>query len=292
MRRTFLAVALTVFLFFAANASSFAAFFFPKMTDANFWGLLYDPTTIATPTLWYKSTGVTLDTTLGQNTVASWTNVGGGGSAYNWTQTTKTQQPTYLTGQAYGYPALQFDGVDDFLLGSGGGLAICKSASSCTAFIVADWQSTGAAQDVLAIKSGNASKMRMECFANNSSGTMQLGVAGVSLDTDTVSSVTESSPYQPEGLQLLQFQIDYANKQGAIWRNDVNEKAPTSMTNMTAGNTSATNSTSVALGAFSSGGASPFKGKIYEIMLFENKVLTAYERSHIQNYFRYKYGVW
>lgn len=292
MRRLFLSLILAIALLASWNAPSFAGFFFPGITSENFWGQLYDPTTIATPTVWYKSTGVTLDATLGQNTVASWTNAGSGGTTFNWTQTTKTRQPAYLTGQAYGYPALQFDGVDDFLSGSGGGLALCKNASSCTVFAVVDWQSTGGVQDIIAIKSGNSAKMRMECFANNSSGAMQLGVSGVSLDADTVGALTESSPYQPEGIQLLSWQLDYANKQGAIWRNDVNEKAPTIISNMTAGNTSPTDSTGVTVGAFSSGGATPFKGKIYEIMLFENKILTAYERSHIQNYFRYKYGVW
>lgn len=291
MRRLFLSLILAIALLASWNAPSFAGFFFPGITSENFWGQIYDPTTIAAPTVWYKSTGVTLDTTLGQNTVASWTNAGGGGSAYNWTQATKTRQPVYLTGQAYGYPALQFDGVDDFLSGSGGGLALCKNASSCTLFVVMDWQSTGATQDLLTLQAPSPYRQRFEAYANNSAGAMVLGVGAVALDADTSSALTESAPYQSAGLRLVQWQVDYANKQGASWNNATNEFGPSTLTNMTAGNTSNTNANAITFGGYN-GATNPLYGKVYEVMLFENKVLTAYERSHIQNYFRYKYGIW
>lgn len=289
MRRAFLTVALAVFLSFATNASSFAAFFFPGMTEANFWGLLYAPSTVATPTKWLKSTSVTIDTAMGQPTVNSWTNLGSVGATLNALQTTKVKQPVYLTGQASGYPALVFDGKQS-IMGITSAADICKAATSCTMFVVGDF-AVDQYHYIHHINTGTSSGYRFDPYLNNSP-LGQMGIAAKALDGDTISTGVESSPYQSAGLRVYTFQVDYTNKQAALWSNATAELAPATLTSMTAGPTSNTNAiyTIGGYGPYTSGNGN-LKGKVYEIILYEDKVLSTYERNHVLNYLRYKYGV-
>lgn len=289
MRRLFLSLILAIALLASWNSPSFAGFFFPGITSENFWGQLYDPTTMATPTQWFKSTNVVLDTTLGQPTVSSWTNLGSAGSALTAVQATKVKQPIYMTGQAGGYPAVVFDSFQS-IMGISSSADICKAATSCTFIIVGDF-TIDKFQFIYHINTGTSSGYRHNPYFNNSP-MGQLGVAAKALDGDTISTGVETTPYQASGLRVYMFQVDYTNRQAALWSNGTNELAPSTLTSMTAGPTSNTNAifTLGGYGPMTSGNGN-LKGKIYEIMLFEDKVLTAYERSHIQNYLRYKYGV-
>jgi hypothetical protein len=60
--------------------------------------------------IWFDASSLSLNNS---DPVAAWTDISGNGN--DATQATGSDQPTYLTGQINGLPAIQFDGTDDFM---------------------------------------------------------------------------------------------------------------------------------------------------------------------------------
>lgn len=207
------------------------------------------------------------------------------------TQAVDASRPLWKASALGGKPGLDFDGINDNLFATSGGLMdVARNLSGATAFFVSNIDSTAINRPWWTISIGAATN-----FFRLRSGVVNLGVAFTAgnrrLDADT--SQTLQASFSPNTSYISRVTYDYANASLQIHLNGTLGNSTSSF--QTAGNTSDTASAYVMLGnqftneAFTTL-ASPFVGIICEWLVYQ-RALTAAESSRVEGYLSNKYGI-
>lgn len=161
--------------------------------------------------------------------------------AYGYTQSLAGQKPTYKNGIQNNRSALQFDGSDDYMVAPSGARALTNGIAACTIVV---------ALNVVSLPAGDGNIFNFTNGTTTSSSRVNLtvkntgarNITGRALDADSNSNFSTAGTFSVGQWEVLIGQWDFTNKQGRILRNGVVEADWTTFTNMTAGNTSATDS--------------------------------------------------
>jgi len=216
--------------------------------------------------------------------VSSWTDLST--NAWSFSQVSTTQQPTFRTNRQNRLPAVVFDGVDDFLA-STAAVGIMNNVPGCIMFLVAKWNptATGGRPFTIGASTSNTNRFNFSKGSDNLptiTGRRIDGEATISADTNTF-AVDGNQFFICSGL------IDYINGFIKIYYNGL----PYSQYTLTTfgGNSSATNSFAVRMGANAAASAGqPFSGEICELIVY-NRALSEDEISRIHAYLAAKWGI-
>jgi len=231
--------------------------------------------------LWFDaSTIVQSDNTA----VSSWTDLST--NAWNFSQGTTTQQPTFRTNRQNGLPAVVFDGANDFLA-STAAVGIMNNVSGGTMFLVAKWNTSAAIGRPFYIASGNINAAR---FILSKGSDNIPTVNGRRIDGETSMSA-DTNYFAVDGNQffICSGPIDYINGFIKIYYNGLPYSQYTLAT--FGGNSSATNSSFVRMGANAAATAAQFfSGEICELIVY-NRALSEDEIGRIHAYLAAKWGI-
>ncbi|HEY9687763.1 MAG TPA: hypothetical protein V6C52_12380 [Coleofasciculaceae cyanobacterium] len=236
--------------------------------------------------LWLKpDTGMTLDTGAPGTTVSQWANQAGNGSTYDFSQSTKANQPSYIGNCVNGYACLRFDGTNHFMTGGVGAKNITNNIGGLTVFIVGKTSNTGTTQHMAYFSTDSAATSNRASCNKSSTNKYQLG--GRRLNADTPQFVTEATA-DDAGYHVLAFVFDYANSDAWVFKNGT--QVASSTTYQTDGNTTGANSSAAAIGAIGDGSTNKITGDIAEIIVYQ-RVLTTTERQEVRQYLGDKYNL-
>jgi hypothetical protein len=249
------------------------------------------PTPVAIPKqipglhLWLDASQITgLNNT---DPVATWTDLSGFDN--NATQATAGSRPLYRTNILNGLPAVRYDGIDDWLTVLGtDALAMTNNAAGVSVLAVANLSDalSASSRQIITFSTNTETNARMK-FGQRNATTNFWDISGRKLDADTQQNLLGALNTQNNG-QILTAVVDWANSNADIYRNG-NSEATTSAW-FTDGNTSATNSISVIVGAKHTGAAPAefWVGDLHEILVY-NRVITTIERQFLETYLTIKW---
>lgn len=168
------------------------------------------------------------------------------------TQGTPANQPTFLAASIGGRPAVQFDGTNDVMALAVGAQSLTNNVASASITAVAVNDGTGAdtTQYVVFISAGATTNPRT-CLAARFSAANEVRAQGRRLDAD--SSRNTASAGASTAASIMTARHQYAANAMSAGLNGVFTVAQTYSSG--AGNTSATNSTVVNIGALNSAGS-------------------------------------
>lgn len=228
--------------------------------------------------------GLTIDTTSGTDTVATWANQATPGSIYNFSQATKANQPQFIPNELNGHPVLRFDGSDDtLLLSSGAGLALARNRAGLTIFVVHKSGSTSGTRNIFSASSG-AGAAASRITLRREGQTHRLVVRR--LDGDSAATLDGSSLSTTNWI-LSTVVMDWSQGDGFLFLNGASDASNTSLT--TSGNTSDTDSVALAVGAMSNS-TGFHQGDIAEIRIY-TRALNTVERMLVEHDLNLKYGL-
>jgi lysophospholipase L1-like esterase len=245
---------------------------------------VFSPAGLSVPlVLWLDAAeGVT---TSGSN-VTGWANLAPTRSGYNATQTNAARQPAYsATGGVAGKPGVVFDGsANRYLELTGPGLGLANAVSGISMCIVYSptYKSTEP-ETVIWVSSGTSASMARFNYTLNNSPLGQRVIQATRTDGGAYSGIFSAAPTQGPCWETVV--ADYANAQGTIFRNGLPLQVAAPLS--TSGNTSATNSQIIRIGALDSG-VYTFQGVISEILIWQGK-LSAVDRALLDAYINDKY---
>ena len=206
------------------------------------------------------------------------------GNSRNADQATSGLRPTLLTAGINANPAISFDGLDDFL-GLIAGLNLVQNVAGATAFAVFSTPSAAvaAAQTIFAAATGVGTTGRVVVQRIPTGPANQIG--GRRLDADSFAGpsggATSTSP------TIICGEFNYAAAIATLGLNGVD--IATTNPFQTAGSTSNTASTAIAIGA-NAAGLACFPGLIAEIIVYQ-RILTAAEKIAINRYLGNRYNI-
>lgn len=197
--------------------------------------------------------------------VASWQDKRGGANP-TFAQATGGLQPTWSATAMNGRPGVTFDGIDDVLRSTD---SISGSASDYTIFLAIDSNDTPTVDSFMFDTDPPLGGERLVLAHNRATDLYFSGVAWVG-----TADVTETVP--------LVLSYSLTSGAGVVYKNGVLAEGglaytPTSI------------STLVALGGWSGGAGSNFKGVIAEVIVYD-LALSANKRVLIENYLRSRYA--
>lgn len=203
--------------------------------------------------------------------VTQWNDRSGNGR--NYAQATTNMQPT-VSGLD-----INFDGFNDRFDAGAGALALTNTVSALSASVVV--QMTSVATVVFQFRIGTGATDR---FTLQSTSGPLWDLRAVRLDADTVQALLVDSAALTR--TVLTHVLDYNNTKASRWVNGV-AKA-TSSAFLTAGSTSATNSTGASIG--SSGGSGFMAGSIRSLLIY-TAALSATQRQNLDRWLGRQFGV-
>ena len=212
--------------------------------------------------LWLDASDASTVTADGSGNVSQWNDKSSSGSGGNVSQATATKHPTTGSNTINGLNTIAFDGSNDALTGTGSG----TSSGNWTLYIVAS-QDTGGSGYLLDFASGRL------LFTIDTGGGYRI--------YDGSWSGVDSSLVTYDVPQLVVFE---AISNGNIFRDGSSLSKPA--WTYTARSLNSTFS----VGSHNAGSASPFKGKIGEMMLVSGASSTA-ERQKLEGYLAHKWGL-
>lgn len=235
--------------------------------------------------MWYDASQIT-GLANGAN-VPQWDDASG--FANHASNASSSQQPNYQTGVINGRPVVRFNGTTDHLdVPSTDALALTNNAAGITVIAVADLTTPGAAtRQLINFSAGTGSSTNRFKYGQRLTGS---GVWAVSVRRDDAGTSVniESAGASETGFCILTAVSDWANADAFLYRNGI-LVASTTDTTLGSANTSATNSTSVRLGARADGAAEWWLGDIAELRVYD-AALTTTEREAIEAELNTTYG--
>lgn len=177
--------------------------------------------------------------------VSTWADRSGNG--WDATQATGANRPTFRVNQFGEAGGVRFDGSNDSL-GSTGAVGLLNNVSGGT--LLGVWRGTaGNASAIVLFFSRNSSnaQARAQIQTTNPSGTTHYAAGGRRLDADGFQNITSSAAYSNNRALIHTGVFDYANSDLFLFLDGAQEASNTNF--QTAGNTSATNSNLVEVGA-------------------------------------------
>jgi len=248
------------------------------------------PTDLPNCLVWLRADkGITLATA----DVATWANMGTGGSAYNLTQADTTKDPLFVAADANhnGHPSVEFDGVAEWLEGAtASGWKFMHDGTGCTLFCRIYDGGAATTKFLLESNAGTKNQTGISWWIVGSAETGNVqctrSVGGAGNETYTATSAggnfdagvhTVVSQYKESSSPEYDLRVDGVSRASGNSLNAPNTgnpfRAPT-------------------VGAWRNTSATPagfFDGSIPEIILY-NRVLTAAERTQVTNYLTDRYG--
>jgi hypothetical protein len=214
--------------------------------------------------------------------VSTWSDRSGFGN--DATQGTGTAQPTYKTKGLNGFPSVRFDGSTDWLTILGAdALALTNNATGLSVFAVINLTDVVSAtsRQIITFSTSTETNARMKLGQRNATNNFW-DISGRRLDADVQQNLLGAA-FTQVGSQIISGIVDWANSNADVWRNSFNEATTTAW--FVDGNTSATNSISVIVGAKHTGAAPAefWVGDIGEIIVY-NRAVTQSEREFIITY--------
>ena len=204
--------------------------------------------------------------------VSTWADRSGNG--WDATQGTAANQPTFQTAEFGGNGVVRFDGSNDFLALSGGGLDLLKNVSGAAALVSIKYTTTSGVRIAFLATVGNSTAVRFGVLANVVSGQLHGnarridGNAGAGLNAGAFSANDI----------LLQFHnVDYVGGTQVVFKNGTQEGNNSLASS--GGNTSNTASQEIVVGNSADRGnfPQPMSGDIGQIAVW-NTALTASQR--------------
>jgi hypothetical protein len=235
--------------------------------------------------LWFDASAITgLNDT---DPVATWPDLAGFGN--DATQGTFGSRPLYRTNILNGLPAIRYDGSDDWLTVLGTDmLALTNNATGISVLAVANLtdEVSATSREIITFSTNTETNARMK-FGQRNATTNFWDISGRKLDADTQQNLLTAANTQT-GAQVLTGVVDWANSNADIYRNGTNEASTAAW--FTDGNTSATNSVSVIVGAKHTGAAPAefWVGDLHEILVY-NRAITTTERQFLEAYLTLKW---
>ncbi len=207
--------------------------------------------------LWYKprDLGLTDGTAIGTNTDFS-------GNGWDATATT-TARPTAKTNIVNGLAIARYNGTANVMTVAAGALGITNNVASCTIVNVVNSTSVAATRAALSIAS-NAGGQRMVLVQ---AATSHFRATGMRLDSDTPQAFTGTLTVVSGTWYIFVAQVTWS---AATLKGYVNGGAADFSTTsfQTSGNTSATNSTNIFLGASAAGTLNFWQGDIGDQLVY------------------------
>lgn len=139
---------------------------------------------VITTALWFDATDGATITTDGSTNVSSWSDKSG--NSRHSAQATPSNRPAYVASGIGGLPTIRFDGTNDRLVITGGGVRdIIRNVSGFSVFAVAKWNAfaSGTGQ-ILHLPTSNSGQARAQFGAISSSGN-RLYMSGRRQDADS-----------------------------------------------------------------------------------------------------------
>lgn len=252
---------------------------YPGLNSPTTKRLLINPSTaVADCILWLAADKMVADgnATNDGDAVGTWTDHSGG--SRDATQATAGFKPLYKTAIQHGYPAVRFQGTDDFLQIADNNVW-SPVVNDMTAFVVYKPANLDTNQQV--IGKGGASSYEWAMFFTTtgilSATTYQVGGAGNMVANSSAGVVTTSA------FEIDTFWVDY----NVEIRNYHNGGAKVTSSSVTGGSTNGTNLVEIGARADS---ALYFTGDILEIVVY-NRALTNAELNLVNSYLGAKYAL-
>jgi hypothetical protein len=206
-----------------------------------------------------------------------WTNAA---AANGFTNGVSGAAPFLTNSVVNGRPAVAFDGANDNLCATGGHSAL-NNVGSASVFIVSKRNASGTGKALFDLSISASANARLILFAAPT--TIQVG--GRRLDADSYFG-SDTAGY-PSGFVLYAVQPVWSSSDAYCWTNGVQAIADTTWG--TDGNTSATDSLAVSIGA--SRTSEYWSGWIAEFLVYV-PALSEGERQLIEAYLRSKFNLW
>ncbi|MCC7259478.1 MAG: FG-GAP repeat protein [Alphaproteobacteria bacterium] len=232
--------------------------------------------------LWLKAdVGVTKDA---WGVVSGWTDQSGNNN--NASQGTTANKPAWVDSQVNGYPAVVFDGINDYMGLSD--LTILKNVYGAAVFVVE--KRNGAAggttdNTLFDVSTNSASNPRMEVVLDGSNA---YKISARRSDGNTTATLTGGTS-GTASFNLVTAMVDYYLTDAYLYVDGTLANSNTSF--LASGSTSSTNSVAVRLGAQAAAAATGFlNGSVAEVLVF-NRPMYGTEREAIECYLGRKYNL-
>lgn len=206
------------------------------------------------------------------------------GSGLTFAQATGTKQPLWIASGIGGKPALDFDGIDDFLII--GSSSLGQNVSGLTMCVVARSDTVVAADRRLFGLSGNTISTSRAIIYQGRNTLATYGAGGRRLSADVFQEVNGVAMDLNPRIQVAKF--DFAGARLDHWVNGATAGALAGF--QTAGlseNSAALNS---AIGSGPDGSGGWFDGRIAEVVVY-HRALPDAERDSVESYLGAKYGI-
>lgn len=232
-----------------------------------FGGRPFQPTDIAGLVLWLAADRIS--GLVNNDPVGTWSDLSG--NANDATQGTAAKKPVYRVNQVGGYPAVLFDGVDDYL--DIGGVTMDPAATGYTAFAVCSGASSVAGNRIFQQRDGTGTgRGFLYVVTNGANVQLESFLGGVALDS--TANYTENT--------WLVYDVTWDRTTQAFRKNGAADGSNTP----TAG--SATGGWLLGIGKDLATGA--WSGSITEVILY-NRALSTAEMGQVERYLGRKYGI-
>jgi hypothetical protein len=211
-------------------------------------------------------------------------------NGYAMTQTTNNNRPTYLSAGINGYPALDFDGVNDLLFSSSGGvLSISRNVGGLTIFAAFSLDTPSAAifSPVVFIGRGNEQlsfATRSGIAANNN----LITAAGRRLDSDAAIIVSDTANFSIGTPYVACAAFNYSGSIARIFRDGIVRGTNTAF--HSGGNTDNTDSRRVVLFGIDDTSGQVTDGRLGDVLVY-NRLLSDAEISTVNRWLGSRYGV-
>lgn len=196
------------------------------------------------------------------------------------TQTNATWQPAYQASGIEGHPAIDFDNVDDRLVGQDA--ALLRGVAGASVFIVARPKSNNTAWGgYIAVYTTNQVRFLLSQTSPTGGAIRGLSAAGRRLASDSLQQLVHSAGYSSNAF-LGGMEADYANATLSVYYNGLGE---TRASFQTSGITE-DNAGALHIGYFSN----PLNALIGEVIVVES-VLSTESRQEVEGYLAWKWGL-